>query len=416
MSGRISIHTIAVLLLIPASLIAQGTAGITGTVDNSASLLSHATDLTTNAETASVPSPESEPTAGFRGSFTINPHMDFLRNRASTFTFIHREPTGDPCGTEIGTPYHEVRLVLGETANRDGLAQQPFSIACDPSRGAFTTAATPTMGSGPEILDLGAAALSGDYTDPDEPSEQQPGATPPKVRHTGFKALEYDTVSDFKAFPRRRSTWVILGIGGALALAVHPADDDVTKDLSDSETAKDVFKAGKYIGSVPVQAGVAAGLLIVGRYVIHPDPGGARTNKVSHMGFDLLRGLAVSQGLTQLIKVTVRRDRPDGQCCAFPSGHASAAFATASILERHFGYRGAWPTWLIASYVGASRLADNRHFLSDVMFGAALGVASGWTVVGRHGRSDFTLVPVPTRGGVMISLVRRARTETQSEW
>jgi len=110
----------------------------------------------------------------------------------------------------------------------------------------------------------------------------------------------------------------------------------------------------------------------------------------------------------------VRRDRPTGECCAFPSGHASAAFATAAILERHFGYRGAWPTWIIAAYVAASRLADNRHFLSDVMFGSALGVASGWTVVGRHGRSDYTLVPVPIRGGVMISLVRRERTEAQS--
>jgi membrane-associated phospholipid phosphatase len=88
-----------------------------------------------------------------------------------------------------------------------------------------------------------------------------------------------------------------------------------------------------------------------------------------------MRGLIVSQALTQGIKVTVRRDRPTGECCAFPSGHASAAFATAAILERHFGYRGAWPTWIIAAYVAASRLADNRHFLSDVMFGSALGVA-----------------------------------------
>jgi membrane-associated phospholipid phosphatase len=128
-----------------------------------------------------------------------------------------------------------------------------------------------------------------------------------------------------------------------------------------------------------------------------------------------MRGLIVSQGLTQAIKFAAQRDRPDGECCAFPSGHASAAFATASILERHFGYRGAWPTWLIAAYVGASRLADNRHFLSDVLFGSALGVASGWTVVGRHGRQDYTLVPVPTRVGVMISLVRKAHTEADPE-
>jgi hypothetical protein len=30
-------------------------------------------------------------------------------------------------------------------------------------------------------------------------------------------------------------------------------------------------------------------------------------------------------------------------------------------------------------------------------------MASGWTVVGRHGREDFTLVPTPVRGGVMLA-------------
>ena len=61
-------------------------------------------------------------------------------------------------------------------------------------------------------------------------------------------------------------------------------------------------------------------------------------------------------------------------------------FATASVIERHFGYRASWPMFLIAGYVSASRLTDNRHYLSDVLFGSALGIASGWTVVGRHGR------------------------------
>ena len=134
--------------------------------------------------------------------------------------------------------------------------------------------------------------------------------------------------------------------------------------------------------------------------------GEQRTNKVSHLGFDLLRALIVSQTLTQGIKVAVHRARPTGECCAFPSGHASAAFATAAVLERHLGYRGAWPTFAIAGYVAASRLHDNRHFLSDVLFGAALGVASGWTVVGRHGRSSYAFMPLAVPGGVMISVSR----------
>ena len=56
----------------------------------------------------------------------------------------------------------------------------------------------------------------------------------------------------------------------------------------------------------------------------------------------------------------------------------------------------------MASYVAISRLHDNRHFLSDVVFGAALGTATGWTVVGRHGRSSYVWMPVKTPGGMAV--------------
>jgi membrane-associated phospholipid phosphatase len=130
---------------------------------------------------------------------------------------------------------------------------------------------------------------------------------------------------------------------------------------------------------------------------------GTHTNKVAHLGFDLLRANLVTQALTYGVKQAVRRDRPTGECCSFPSGHASVTFATAAVLERHFGYRAAWPTFVIAGYVAASRLTDNRHFLSDVLFGSALGMASGWTVVGRHGRDSFALYPTPVRGGIAVT-------------
>jgi membrane-associated phospholipid phosphatase len=247
----------------------------------------------------------------------------------------------------------------------------------------------------------------------DRDAIQQPTApTAPKPEHTGIAALVYTTGADFKAFPRRASTWVILGIGAGAAGLTHPFDDNIQKHYADSDGAG-WLKPGKYIGSFYVQLGTATGLYLIGRYAIPPKQEGDRTNRISHLGFDLVRALVVSQALTQGIKYASQRDRPTGECCAFPSGHASAAFATASVLERHLGYRGAWPTFVIASYVAASRLSDNRHFLSDVMFGSALGIASGWTVVGRHGRSEYAMVPVPTKGGVMLALQSRPRTDSR---
>ena len=235
---------------------------------------------------------------------------------------------------------------------------------------------------------------------------QPPAAVPAEPAHTGFKALVFETASDFKAFPRRQSTWVILGIGAGAAALVHPLDDNLNDSMTGSAAVGRFFAAGKWVGNFYVQAGTAAGLYVVGRYVMPHADGAPRTNKISHLGFDMMRAQIVSQVLTQGIKVVGQRDRPTGECCAFPSGHASTAFATASVLERHLGYRGAWPTFVVAGYVAASRLHDNRHFLSDVVFGSALGIASGWTVVGRHGKSSYALMPAPTRGGVMVSVIK----------
>lgn len=272
------------------------------------------------------------------------------------------------------------------------------------------------------VVVIGAACLAGDgvrtiasaQIAPDDGSAQvpQPDAAPPQEppkpetvpepEHTGFSALFHSTISDFAAFPRRKSTWVILGIGAGAAAIAFPFDDEINESLQDADALRNFFKPGKYLGYGWVQGGAAVGIYVVGRYFMEPETG-THTNKVSHLGFDLLRATLVTQALTYGIKASVRRDRPTGECCAFPSGHASVTFATAAVLERHFGSRASWPMFVIAGYVSASRLTDNRHFLSDVLFGSALGMAAGWTVVGRHGREDFTLFPVPMPGGVAVS-------------
>jgi membrane-associated phospholipid phosphatase len=261
-------------------------------------------------------------------------------------------------------------------------------------------------------LPLTEQAIAGiaDVEERDDERAQQ-AAPLPEPDHTGLSALFRETAGDFNRFPRRPSTWIILGIGGLAAAAAYPADQEVNARLQASPAADRFFAAGQVLGSAAVQGGVALGAYLVGRYVL-PAKGSSRTNKLSHLGFDLIQAQILSQALTFGIKVSVRRDRPTGECCSFPSGHASATFATASVLERHFGYRAAWPTFVIGGYVAASRLNDNRHFLSDVLFGSALGIASGWTVVGRHGRDSYAMFPVPVRGGMMVTFMKTAGSDT----
>jgi len=255
------------------------------------------------------------------------------------------------------------------------------------------------------------------------PAEQSPAMPPsseaipkpkdqaPKHVSTGWSALFKETVHDFKSFPMRPSTWVILGIGGGASYTSHFADDYVQEHIVGNKNAEKFFSLGQWVGSSYTMVASSVGLWAVGRYIIGPTTDEPKTNKWSELGFDMMRAQILTQAVVQGTKYAVQRDRPTGECCSFPSGHAASAFAAAAVLERHLGYRGSWPAIAGAMYVGASRLVDNRHFLSDVMFGAAVGTAAGWTVVGERGRNDYTVQPVPIEGGMLIAVTRVPHSE-----
>ena len=102
--------------------------------------------------------------------------------------------------------------------------------------------------------------------------------------------------------------------------------------LRNVELIEDQDRSGSSVavGSQVRLEHVASGDLI-DYQVVGPEETDPRAGKISHLGFDLLRAQIVTQSLTLAIKVTVRRDRPTGECCAFPSGHASNAFACAQV-------------------------------------------------------------------------------------
>lgn len=266
-----------------------------------------------------------------------------------------------------------------------------------------TTAASAQNDESTNAAALDRAVSSAFAADAPQGQEAPP---PPKPAHTGLAALFYETGQDFKAFPRRESTWVILGIGGAAALMAHPADGSLNAHLVGHTWAENLWKPGHIVGGTYVMVGVPIGVYLIGRYVVPPAKDAPQTNKWSHLGFDLVRAQIVDEAFVQALKFSVRRTRPNGAKYSFPSGHSAATFALAAVLERHLGYRFAWPTVVIATYVGTSRLHDNVHYLSDVLFGAALGTAVGWTVVGRHGRSNYAIAPVPVNGGFEVAITR----------
>ncbi|MEZ5124610.1 MAG: phosphatase PAP2 family protein, partial [Solirubrobacterales bacterium] len=178
-------------------------------------------------------------------------------------------------------------------------------------------------------------------------------------------------------------------------------DREISQQWTTSPALDRIFAPGATMGGGFVQIGGAVGVYVAGRITHHP--------QTALLGADLIRGQAINALLTHGIKLSVRRTRPDGSSFSFPSGHTSSTFATAAVLQRHFGWKVGVPAYAAAAFVGGSRVQENRHYVSDVLFGAAIGIVSGRTATIGHGRATFAVAPLaaPDRVGVLLTRVNR---------
>ena len=90
--------------------------------------------------------------------------------------------------------------------------------------------------------------------------------------------------------------------------------------------------------------------------------------------------VAIMAGTVNLLKYTVKRERPDGSANnSFPSGHTATAFMTATMLHKEYGDRSPWfsiGAYTLATVTGFTRQFNNKHWMGDVMVGASIGVLS----------------------------------------
>jgi len=109
---------------------------------------------------------------------------------------------------------------------------------------------------------------------------------------------------------------------------------------------------------------------------------------------------------TETLKYSIHSSRPDASDThSFPSGHAGIAFTGAELVRMEYGWGWGAGAYAVAASVATLRLYNGRHWLSDVLAGAGLGVLSAhigaWLAEPAQqmlgldpSRTGLTLIPV----------------------
>jgi len=220
-------------------------------------------------------------------------------------------------------------------------------------------------------------------------------APPPSVQAMpSFKSLFTELPNDFRRMLMPQNL-AIAGLGGLGASVGHAWDKRVAGTAWGQE---ETFESGQLIGSTLAQSGAAVLTYAVGRVSGSP--------RVAQLGSELFRAQIVTQGAVQAIKFGAGRRRPDGTAYSFPSGHSAAAFASATVIQHEFGWKAGIPAFAVAGFVASSRVQMRRHYVSDVIAGAAVGIMAGRSVTVGSGRARFSVDPMPVPGGLGVSFTR----------
>jgi membrane-associated phospholipid phosphatase len=194
-----------------------------------------------------------------------------------------------------------------------------------------------------------------------------------------------------------RFSFAVAGIGAA-ALLDRTVRDAERRDHSrfSDQIAKDFEQFGQ-----TAAFGMLGSFYLVG--LVRDD---SRTRSVAEDG--LIASLIAGGIVTPVLKFAVGRARPRdtaktfefkpfGGASSFPSGHATEAFAVASVIATE--YDSGWVkgvSYGTAALVGFARIHHQAHFLSDVTAGALIGTVTGRAVVHRNDeeRRRFTIAPL----------------------
>jgi hypothetical protein len=176
---------------------------------------------------------------------------------------------------------------------------------------------------------------------------------------------------------------LILTAAGGLAIGFRKSDiDQHVRDevIEHPQRWGDGTRILGNIGDVAYQAPVMLG--VYGYSVWKQD------EELHDMMGAMISASVITGVSTSTLKLIANTDRPSDKWnnghYGFPSYHTASTFAIAAVLDEYYGSHLGLPAYALATAVGFSRIDDQDHDLSDVVFGAALGYVIGKTVATRH--------------------------------
>jgi PAP2 superfamily len=254
----------------------------------------------------------------------------------------------------------------------------------------------------------------------DEPSVSgptdafSPGQRPDSIFSIDELRLLGDDTKSILTSPARwdDSDWLEAGILTA-SVAGTSAFDHGTKIIAQRNRTRSLDSFSKDFE----QLGAGYSFVVLGGFEVWSlagDNGQARAVVVDGLSSSLI----ASGIITPVLKYSIGRVRPNSTDAtyrfkpfsgnqSFPSGHATQAFAVASVIAADY------PEWWVqvvsygaAGVVGLARIEQNAHFASDVVAGAIIGTMVGRAVVARHNKAvQHGVTVAPLIDGRQVGLV-----------
>ena len=225
------------------------------------------------------------------------------------------------------------------------------------------------------------------------------------------------TAGDVMSFSRslvKPRTLVVVGAAGGAALLLSGLDVRVTQgaiDLAEKAPPR-ARRVINEFGNVNVVRPMAL-VFFLGTLT-------SGDERLQDAAFTSFEAIVLSNIITNILKTAVGRARPNMDAGAhsfhpfsgsrsFPSGHATTVFAFTTPWLLYYPHFASAALFALGAGTAFLRMADNHHWLTDVLAGGAIGFGAGYLLSLRHLGDRARLAVRPVAGPRAMGLAARVR-------